>query len=158
MRAVVPGHGFRPSYLEQFRLILDLATATDRSGKTVDTNAAIGLMAECAARAIESENRTMFVGNGGSASIASHMAIDYTKAGGLRPADWPARHRLHRRSKSPEAGKGNAGNAYTGCSPGVAACGQARLGAPARLELRRRNYAAAKYLSRAGRSVHHPRS
>ena len=29
-------------------------------------------------------NTVMFIGNGGSASIASHMAIDFTKCGGVR--------------------------------------------------------------------------
>jgi D-sedoheptulose 7-phosphate isomerase len=32
----------------------------------------------------DSGNKIMFVGNGGSAGIASHLAIDYSKNGGLR--------------------------------------------------------------------------
>lgn len=32
----------------------------------------------------ESGNKVIFVGNGGSGAIASHMAIDYTKNGGIR--------------------------------------------------------------------------
>ncbi len=40
----------------------------------------IGLTAAAAAAG----NRLMFVGNGGSAGIASHMAIDYSKNGGMR--------------------------------------------------------------------------
>jgi D-sedoheptulose 7-phosphate isomerase len=30
-----------------------------------------------------SQNKLIFIGNGGSAAIASHMAIDYSKAGGI---------------------------------------------------------------------------
>src|SRR5262245_65309265 len=35
-------------------------------------------------RAHESGNTIMFIGNGGSAGIASHLAIDFAKNGGLR--------------------------------------------------------------------------
>lgn len=64
---------------------LPLRTAvTDRAGKPVD----MGKAWETATRAIrathESGNKIMFIGNGGSAGIASHMAIDYSKNGGMR--------------------------------------------------------------------------
>ena len=32
----------------------------------------------------DADNKLMFIGNGGSSTIASHMAEDYTKAGGIR--------------------------------------------------------------------------
>lgn len=41
-------------------------------------------LTEKAQEAHDSGNKVMFVGNGGSAAIASHMATDFTKNGGIR--------------------------------------------------------------------------
>jgi D-sedoheptulose 7-phosphate isomerase len=46
--------------------------------------AAIGAVIEWARATHARGNKMMFVGNGGSAAIASHMAIDWSKNGGLR--------------------------------------------------------------------------
>ena len=35
-------------------------------------------------KGISGHNKLMFVGNGGSASLASHFAVDFTKVGGVR--------------------------------------------------------------------------
>jgi len=57
---------------------------TGKSGEPVDyAGAATALMG--AARQTHADgNKLMFVGNGGSAAIASHMATDYSKNGGVR--------------------------------------------------------------------------
>ena len=57
---------------------------TSQAGQRVDfANAATALMAR--ARATHAAgNKLIFVGNGGSAAIASHMATDYSKNGGVR--------------------------------------------------------------------------
>jgi len=57
---------------------------TSRSGARVEfADAATALMAR--ARATHAAgNKLIFVGNGGSAAIASHMATDYSKNGGVR--------------------------------------------------------------------------
>jgi D-sedoheptulose 7-phosphate isomerase len=57
---------------------------TSRSGQLVEfADAATALMAQ--ARATHAAgNKLIFVGNGGSAAIASHMATDYSKNGGVR--------------------------------------------------------------------------
>ncbi len=57
---------------------------TGESGEPVDyAGAATALMA--AAREVHAAgNKLIFVGNGGSAAIASHMATDYSKNGGVR--------------------------------------------------------------------------
>jgi D-sedoheptulose 7-phosphate isomerase len=57
---------------------------TSHAGERVEfADAATALMA--AARATHAAgNKLIFVGNGGSAAIASHMATDYSKNGGVR--------------------------------------------------------------------------
>jgi D-sedoheptulose 7-phosphate isomerase len=57
---------------------------SSRSGERVDfADAATALMSR--ARATHAAgNKLIFVGNGGSAAIASHMATDYSKNGGVR--------------------------------------------------------------------------
>jgi D-sedoheptulose 7-phosphate isomerase len=57
---------------------------TSRSGAPIDyAGAATALMAR--ARATHAAgDKLIFVGNGGSAAIASHMATDYSKNGGVR--------------------------------------------------------------------------
>jgi len=57
---------------------------TSKNGARVEfADAATSLMA--AARAAHAAgNKLIFVGNGGSAAIASHMATDYSKNGGVR--------------------------------------------------------------------------
>jgi D-sedoheptulose 7-phosphate isomerase len=46
--------------------------------------AAIEATVERSLRATETDGRVLFVGNGGSAAIASHMAIDFSKNGAMR--------------------------------------------------------------------------
>jgi len=60
------------------------AEATDRATRPVALDRVFDAIIERARAAHEAGNKVMFVGNGGSAGIASHMAIDYTKNGGLR--------------------------------------------------------------------------
>jgi D-sedoheptulose 7-phosphate isomerase len=57
---------------------------TSKAGEAVDyANAATAVMT--AARETHAAgNKLIFVGNGGSAAIASHMATDYSKNGGIR--------------------------------------------------------------------------
>jgi D-sedoheptulose 7-phosphate isomerase len=57
---------------------------TGKSGEPVDyAGAATALMA-AARQTHAAGNKLIFVGNGGSAAIASHMATDYSKNGGVR--------------------------------------------------------------------------
>lgn len=50
-----------------------------RDGGIADIGRAVGLAREVKAK----RNRIFFIGNGGSAAIASHMAADWLKAGGI---------------------------------------------------------------------------
>lgn len=71
-------------YLEELHRHLAETEVTDGAGRRVDVGDAsvrAGKMAETAAAA---GGTVFFIGNGGSAGIASHMAIDFTKNGGIR--------------------------------------------------------------------------
>lgn len=58
--------------------------ATARDGSALALDAAYGDLTARIRATHEAGNKIMFVGNGGSAGICSHMAIDYSKNGGIR--------------------------------------------------------------------------
>ena len=69
-----------------FRILGDLGRvieASDRQGKPVAVADAVAWATEAAERHKRDRSRIYFVGNGGSAGIASHMAIDWMKNGGF---------------------------------------------------------------------------
>jgi D-sedoheptulose 7-phosphate isomerase len=57
---------------------------TSASGATIELAAAVNRVMAMARQAHASGNKLIFVGNGGSAAIASHMATDYSKNGNIR--------------------------------------------------------------------------
>lgn len=71
-------------YLSELQRIADAAQATKRGGEAVGINVALEGMWEGVELAHTRGNHTMFIGNGGSAGICSHSAIDYCKNGGVR--------------------------------------------------------------------------
>ncbi len=60
------------------------AEATDGRGRALPQAALIDRFIAEARQAHARSNTLFFIGNGGSAGIASHMAIDYSKNGGMR--------------------------------------------------------------------------
>jgi D-sedoheptulose 7-phosphate isomerase len=57
---------------------------TEKDGSVLDTDTGLNRWCDLA-RQIKAENKTLFfVGNGASAMMASHMAVDSSKNGGLR--------------------------------------------------------------------------
>jgi len=58
--------------------------ATDRTGSELGFEAAVAAAIALMQSTRASGRKLMFIGNGGSAAIASHMANDYTKNGGMR--------------------------------------------------------------------------
>lgn len=60
------------------------AAATDRSGRTLPLADGFAWVRRSARAAHDGGNKLMFIGNGGSAAISSHLAIDFSKNGGLR--------------------------------------------------------------------------
>jgi D-sedoheptulose 7-phosphate isomerase len=71
-------------YAQSIAAALQDADACDRSGKPVPLDEVVRWAAVAARLAHEAGNKLMFVGNGGSATTASHMATDYNKNGNLR--------------------------------------------------------------------------
>lgn len=72
------------SYFEGLNAALSQIQSTDGNGKVLPFDEAIDRMVHAAHTTHNNGRKIMFVGNGGSAGIASHMAIDFSKNGGLR--------------------------------------------------------------------------
>ena len=60
------------------------AEATDAAGNPVPMSVAIEWAMQSVVKAHKGGGKIMFIGNGGSAGIASHCTTDYLKNGGLR--------------------------------------------------------------------------
>jgi D-sedoheptulose 7-phosphate isomerase len=71
-------------YLAELHRHLDGTAVTDHACQAVDLNAALLRAGEMARAATKAGGTIFFIGNGGSAGIASHMAIDFSKNGGMR--------------------------------------------------------------------------
>lgn len=71
-------------YFASFQAVLAAAEATDRAGKSLDLGKALE-WALNTGRAVHARgDKVMFIGNGGSSAIASHMSEDFSKAAGIR--------------------------------------------------------------------------
>ena len=70
-------------YLSSLHQINSAAVVTDDTGSRVEHDWAIEMTISLMHRVRDSLNKIIFIGNGGSAAIASHMAIDYSKNGRL---------------------------------------------------------------------------
>ena len=62
------------------------ALATDGDGREMALPDALDWVIATARSTHDAGNTMMFIGNGGSAGIAGHMAIDFSKCGGIRGA------------------------------------------------------------------------
>jgi D-sedoheptulose 7-phosphate isomerase len=60
------------------------AEVTDRDSKKLTLEQGCEWVRKAAHQSHDAGNKIIFVGNGGSAGIASHLAIDFSKNGGLR--------------------------------------------------------------------------
>ena len=72
------------AYLESLAQIVGSSEATDPNQQRMPIDEAVDWAVARARRAHADGNKLMFVGNGGSAAIASHLAIDFSKNGGMR--------------------------------------------------------------------------
>ncbi len=72
------------TYFAELDRLRRQASVQDRQGKALTLESAVAWAMEAACRITGGDNKIVFVGNGGSAAIASHMAIDYSKNGGMR--------------------------------------------------------------------------
>jgi D-sedoheptulose 7-phosphate isomerase len=71
-------------YFDTLAKLLHGTAVTIHDGTMLSLDQGIDWMRRTATETHVRGNKIMFVGNGGSAGISSHMAIDYSKNGGLR--------------------------------------------------------------------------
>ena len=71
-------------YLAELARLGGAARVTTADGSEVDPDAFLDWMVATSRRRHAAGNKLMFIGNGGSSTIASHMAEDYSKGGGIR--------------------------------------------------------------------------
>ena len=76
--------GLIEGYVDTLSSVVRTATATDAHGKQVALDFAVEWSVGAARSVSDQGGKIIFAGNGGSAGIASHMATDYSKNGGLR--------------------------------------------------------------------------
>jgi len=72
------------SYFNVLAKSISDTVITDADGKPISQQDAWSQATKLVRATHEQGNKVMFIGNGGSAGIASHMAIDYSKNGGIR--------------------------------------------------------------------------
>jgi D-sedoheptulose 7-phosphate isomerase len=71
-------------YFGTLEKILRETEVTDRAARSLPLEEGCERVCRSAHEAHDSGNKIIFIGNGGSAGIASHLAIDFSKNGGLR--------------------------------------------------------------------------
>lgn len=71
-------------YFDALGRTIASAAVTDGSGRSLPLADGFEWVRRSARAAHDGGNKLMFIGNGGSAAICSHMAIDFSKNGGLR--------------------------------------------------------------------------
>lgn len=71
-------------YFETLGKLPQATQVTGKSGQKLLLDAAIDQVIKLALSTHEKGGKLIFIGNGGSSAIASHMAIDYWKNGGIR--------------------------------------------------------------------------
>ena len=71
-------------YVKTFFEALSSTAVTDRHGTALTVDDGIARVHDIMRRIARGTGKVMFVGNGGSAGIAGHLAIDFAKNGGVR--------------------------------------------------------------------------
>lgn len=72
------------SYFAELHKVCAATSVRDISGQNLTLEAGFRWFAQTAISAHDAGNSVVFIGNGGSSSIASHQAIDYLKNGKIR--------------------------------------------------------------------------
>jgi D-sedoheptulose 7-phosphate isomerase len=81
--AATPSHP-AANYFERLGEMYRFIKVSDAAGAPLDFEAGVEAVIRKAIETHDGGGKLMFVGNGGSSAIASHMSIDYWKNGGLR--------------------------------------------------------------------------
>lgn len=76
--------GTLDSYFSTLGALCRTTEATNAGGQAVALDDGVGWLQRMGRETHACGNTLMFIGNGGSAGIASHSAIDYMKSGGMR--------------------------------------------------------------------------
>ena len=71
-------------YFDEFKRMIDDIEVFDLKRKNIGIESAVNDIVSAILRCKKSNNTIFFVGNGGSASIANHMATDFIKNGEMR--------------------------------------------------------------------------
>jgi D-sedoheptulose 7-phosphate isomerase len=71
-------------YAHCIAAVVQAVEVTSAEGRPLDSTITARRLAELASEVHARGNKLIFVGNGGSAAIASHMATDYSKNGNVR--------------------------------------------------------------------------
>jgi len=74
---------FVKSYIDELYMIVKDVELTDQQGKSLDYETTVFQILSILKNLKVTDNKLMFIGNGGSAAIASHMAVDYWKTAGI---------------------------------------------------------------------------
>jgi D-sedoheptulose 7-phosphate isomerase len=77
-------HSYFRQYTDDLSRIMQAFEATDLQGGPLSQREALELIQSRMKQAHRDGGRLIFIGNGGSASIASHLSFDYTKNGNMR--------------------------------------------------------------------------
>jgi D-sedoheptulose 7-phosphate isomerase len=72
------------AYFTELGRALSAVRVSDAEGQPLSMQAGFDWLSETARRAHASGNKVVLIGNGGSAAIASHHAIEFLKNGGIR--------------------------------------------------------------------------
>ena len=72
------------AYFEEMGRVCATARVSDKEGQPMSQKAGFEWLAEQALRCQAEGNKIILIGNGGSAAICSHQAIEYLKNGGIR--------------------------------------------------------------------------
>ena len=75
---------FAKEYYDNLVKLLNSIRATDRQGREVDLFEGIEKVCDLIILQTSSGHKLMFIGNGASAAISSHMSTDFWKNGGMR--------------------------------------------------------------------------
>lgn len=75
---------FIATYNEQFVEALRQVEVSDKNGKTIDLDIAVTEIVAQLSACAKQNKKLMLVGNGGSAGITSHMALDFWKNGKVK--------------------------------------------------------------------------
>ena len=71
-------------YYDDFKVLVDKIEAPDATGKQLNFESALLKICELLSELRTGKSKVAFIGNGGSAGIASHMASDFLKNGRVR--------------------------------------------------------------------------